>query len=209
MTKKRHIEAKTLEDLFEALEKIEAIATELNNSVGKNLQLHHPCNEEDACYESDFVCAFHRYLHIDLSLWKDEFTTPEICKKTVRWFGEDAIYHIPKKFLSAELYMLALQRGSHREHFFKEIPRKFKTPELCLAAVRQNQFELKYVPESLKTLELCVAAIMESSSVYFSDGKEVTAIDFVPPLLVEEVLKATGKRRDELLIGRRLARNGG
>jgi hypothetical protein len=34
--------------------------------------------------------------------------------------------------------------------------------------------------------------------VSFFDGKERTAIDFVPPLLVEQVLKATGKKREEI-----------
>ena len=192
---------KTLEDLFETFDKIEAIVTDLNSSVGKNLQLHHPCSEEDACYASDFVVALHRYLYIDLSPWKDEFTTPEICKKAVEWFGEDAIPYMPKKFLSTELYILALQRGSHREHFFKEIPLKYKTPELCFEAVRQDQFALQYVPECFKTLELCVTAIKESQETSFFDGKEVTAIDFVPPDLVDDVIKAAGKRRELLWIG--------
>jgi hypothetical protein len=141
---------------------MEAIAPELENSVGTDLRITHPydpyCENDSGCYVNDFVSVLHHFLFIDLDLWKDELTTPEICKKAVRWFGELAIPYIPKKFYSVELYMLALQRVSCSQYFFREIPRKFKTPELCLAAVRKNQFELQYVPEPLKTLELCIAA---------------------------------------------------
>jgi hypothetical protein len=187
---------KTLEDVLETLEKIETIVMQLNNSIGKNLVLHHPCSEEEAHYTIDFVRALHWYLYIDLSVWKDEFTTPAICKKAAQWFGEDAMPYIPEKFLSAELYMLALQRVPHSEHFFKDIPLKFKTPELCLAAVRQDQFELQYVPEPFKTLELCVATIRAIKYVIWED-EEIPAIDFVPPELVEQVLQAVGKACDE------------
>jgi hypothetical protein len=185
----KEAKVKNLEVLLETIEKMEAIVTELNNSVGTNLRLLHSIHtlfEDDGCYMRDFVFALHQSLFIDLSLWKDEFSTPEICKKAAQWFGEFAIPYVPKKFLSAELYMLALRRVPHSEYFFREIPRKFKTPELCLAAVRQNQFELQYVPEPLKTLELCVAAIKESGDW---DDKEETAIDFVPPEMVEQVLE--------------------
>jgi len=34
----------------------------------------------------------------------------------------------------------------------KYVPEKFKTPEMCLAAVQKFGFMLEYVPEKLKTL---------------------------------------------------------
>jgi len=185
---------KTLNDLFEAFEKIEAIVTDLNNSNGMNIKLCHPCrSEEDVCYTSDFITALHKYLYIDLSLWKDEFTSPEVCKKAVEWFGDAAIPFIPKIFLSDELYMLAFQRVSFDKYYFKRIPRKFKTPELCLAAVRWDQFALQYVPKHLKTLELCVAALMEKNRVSHFNGKKETAINYVPLEILEQVLEAVRK----------------
>ncbi|MDR0556698.1 MAG: DUF4116 domain-containing protein [Treponema sp.] len=36
-----------------------------------------------------------------------------------------------------------------------------KTAELCLEAVRQDGWALKYTPEALKTAELCLAAALK------------------------------------------------
>ena len=36
------------------------------------------------------------------------------------------------------------------------------TPELCLAAVRQNALALEFVPEALKTPELCLEAVKQN-----------------------------------------------
>jgi len=40
-----------------------------------------------------------------------------------------------------------------------------KTPELCLAAVQQDGLALEYVPEELMTPELCLAAVRENGNV--------------------------------------------
>jgi hypothetical protein len=39
------------------------------------------------------------------------------------------------------------------------VPDEIKTPELCIAAVKQNGFALEFVPKDLMTTEVCLAAV--------------------------------------------------
>jgi hypothetical protein len=39
------------------------------------------------------------------------------------------------------------------------VPKEHKTAELCLEAVKEYSYALKYVPEEHKTAELCLVAM--------------------------------------------------
>jgi hypothetical protein len=99
----------TLQNLFDTLENMEAMAEKINKAAGEEAPVFIPANEEGAVCSYNLIKVFHRHLFIRLDAWKDEFTTPEICEKAVKWFGGYAISFIPDKFLSTKLYMTALQ----------------------------------------------------------------------------------------------------
>lgn len=48
----------------------------------------------------------------------------------------------------------------------RNIPDDMKTPELCLAAVKQDGMALEYVPDHLKTPELCLTAVRKHGLAY-------------------------------------------
>jgi hypothetical protein len=162
----------TLQNLFDTLENMEAMAAKINKAAGEEASFVMPAYEEDAVHSYDLIKVFQRHLFIRLEVWKDEFTTPEICEKAVKWFGEYALSFIPGKFLSAKLYMMALPHillNDSYNHwtvaFLKRIPDKYKTLELCLATVRQDAFALESVPDELRSAEICLAAVQQEGSM--------------------------------------------
>jgi len=50
------------------------------------------------------------------------------------------------------------------------VPNKFKTPEMCMVAVKENWYALEFVPDEMKTPEMCMVAIEE----------DLDALEFVP-----------------------------
>ena len=52
------------------------------------------------------------------------------------------------------------------------LPEKFKTAELCLAAVEQDGEALQYVPKKLKTAELCLMAVEQLGWTFEYDRED-------------------------------------
>jgi hypothetical protein len=50
------------------------------------------------------------------------------------------------------------------------VPRELRSEAVCLAAVKEDGFALRYVPEELKSEELCLAAVRQNGD----------ALQFVP-----------------------------
>jgi len=61
----------------------------------------------------------------------------------------------------------------------------FKTAKLCLEAVKQNGYSLKFVPEKFKTAKLCLEAVKQNSY----------AFQFVPEAIKEKVKKLLGGQK--------------
>jgi hypothetical protein len=69
-----------------------------------------------------------------------------------------------KKIMNANTYKNWLLRVKANGTELKYVPVKYKTAELCLAAVQQDCWTLGYVPEELKTAELCLAAVQQHTT---------------------------------------------
>jgi len=70
--------------------------------------------------------------------------------------------HVPKKFITPEICLAAVQRhGNALAH----VPEEFITPEICLAAVTNSGFALFYVPWKLQTTEMCLIALKEGEDI--------------------------------------------
>jgi len=67
------------------------------------------------------------------------------------------IIEVKNELIESETkYLTDIKNGEIR---LKEIPKKIRTYEICLEAVRQYGSNLKDVPEDLKTEEICLEAI--------------------------------------------------
>jgi len=86
--------------------------------------------------------------------------TQEICKIAVQLDGE-MIEYVPMDLMSAELCKIAFQKETHGR-FFKNIPEKYKTYDICLLAIKSNSINFEYVPENLKTSEICLEAVKKA-----------------------------------------------
>ena len=74
---------------------------------------------------------------------------------------------LPKLFNTQEFSMAAIARAGYNEieDILKQIPDKFKTSGLWLAAVGVKGILLKQVPASMKTNEMCEAAMKQSAAL--------------------------------------------
>jgi hypothetical protein len=52
-----------------------------------------------------------------------------------------------------------------------------KTPERCLAAVRQNGFALRVIPEALHTADMCIEAVRQNGRAIEYVSKKVLSYD--------------------------------
>lgn len=77
-----------------------------------------------------------------------------------------ALEHMSKKLYTYDLLLDAVSNGCS----LSQVPSAYKTPELCLAAIKAEGYGLKDVPEEIKTNEMCLIAC--SSSQY--------ALEYVP-----------------------------
>jgi uncharacterized SAM-dependent methyltransferase len=68
---------------------------------------------------------------------------------------------------------------------FEDMPDKYKTPEICLEAIKQRGLALKYVPEAMKTEAVCLAAVRENGY----------ALKYVPIRLKAAIYEKLTKRR--------------
>jgi hypothetical protein len=64
--------------------------------------------------------------------------------------------HVPEKFRTPEVCKAAVEIY---DWALKDVPEKFITPELCKIAVEHSGYALRYVPEKFITPELCKIAI--------------------------------------------------
>lgn len=101
-----------------------------------------------------------------------EYITPKMCLVAVQNNGS-ALKYVPNELITLALCFVAVQTiSSGYNSAFWSVPEKFKTAELCLAAVQNTGEALEIVPEELKTPELCFAAIQESPSAFAYVPKE-------------------------------------
>jgi hypothetical protein len=92
-------------------------------------------------------------------LLSDEINFCEILKRLDKQFPEICMAAITKDdwdFLSGGKYTLSVTTGRTIDHV------KEQTPEMCLAAVKQDGHALEYVRE--QTPEICMAAIKQNSN---------------------------------------------
>lgn len=66
--------------------------------------------------------------------------------------------HIPRRHYTEELYMTALKHDNHLG-LFELVPDQNKTLQLCVAAINNREWELKYVPDDLITYDMCIHAV--------------------------------------------------
>ena len=92
-----------------------------------------------------------------------EFCTPERCRIGVQHSGR-MLANVPEELRTPELCALAIERDSHVNEVFPSIPEKVLTPELCLRAAQRDGYTLRFMPERFRTFEVCVAALRETLS---------------------------------------------
>jgi hypothetical protein len=124
-----------------------------------------------------------------LSFVPDELKTEEICRSAIIDGGCDMLYHIPYSMRTTEIckyiigYMMnyntvrsifpILQlipneiladviKSILRNKSLEVIPTKFKTPQICMEAVKINVRNLEHVPYKLRTEEICKIAFKQN-----------------------------------------------
>lgn len=94
------------------------------------------------------------------------------------------LYFVPKKFLTCKMYLTALQSSSLS---LMKVPNEFKTAELCLVAVLTNYENLQYVPLEYRTNELYLAAVQKNGNAL-----SYVPIEFRTPYLCSVAVKENG-----------------
>ena len=98
--------------------------------------------------------TYENYLIVVKNMVKDEKMNKEIFKK--------AILEFPINILKNELAKIIV---SYDSSLFEKILNTYKTPELCMMAVKDNGYLIRFVPEKKFTYELC--EIAENSNFNF------------------------------------------
>ena len=125
----------------------------------------------------------------------EEQITSVTCMLAVKQHG-NAIQFVPKKHMTKELCMMAAQAG-----YLGNIPREYRSRDICLTAVRVQGKELASVPAALKDREMCETALRSNAVAWESIPKEfadsamaeiaktydpVVAIQFLPEEFIDE-----------------------
>lgn len=84
------------------------------------------------------------------------FINPELLNKLV---GPNNLIYIPDNFKTPEM---CLQAVKNYKSVLQYVPEELKTPELCMIAINEDSMSLEYVPEKLKTPELCLHAVQKN-----------------------------------------------
>jgi hypothetical protein len=110
----------------------------------------------------------------------DDLKHFEICLAAVKSVKnelmEEVLGHVPKRTLdSPDFWLYAVKGGTSllKNDPLRFVPDRFKTQDVCLAAVQTVGTALEFVPDNLKTKEMCVAAL--------KSGGE--ALEYVPEKL--------------------------
>jgi hypothetical protein len=80
-------------------------------------------------------------------------------KDEVRKLAEWNLAIVPEELRTPEICLAAVKQDGSALYY---VPEKFKTPEIYRAAVNQNGLALKYVPEQFKTPEIYLAAVKQN-----------------------------------------------
>lgn len=89
--------------------------------------------------------------------------TPEFYRKCVEASG-DTLQYVPMKFRTREMCLAAVRSDSAAQYALAYVPHKLRTPDLYLEAVRHDEDALDNVPAKFKTRELCLEAIKHSGT---------------------------------------------
>ena len=95
---------------------------------------------------------------------RKEITTFEEALAAVQKDGW-ALDYVPEEFKTPELCLTAVKNAKGRlfgGSFLSHVPESLRDEKLCLAAVQQNGISLSHVPKALRTAELCRIAVEEN-----------------------------------------------
>lgn len=102
-----------------------------------------------------------------------EYINNEIYLKYLEMVQKDglAIKHIPSKYQTNELCMTAVKQNGWALRYVEE-----QTPEICLEAVKKNGLALKYVED--RTTEICMEAVKQNKDAlkYVANYELITKI---------------------------------
>ena len=74
---------------------------------------------------------------------------------------------IPNKYITDELYLLAINRG----YSLYNVPEEFKTEPVCRAAIHNNYYEISLIPEKFITEALYISIIKRGYPLQFVPEK--------------------------------------
>ena len=88
--------------------------------------------------------------------------TKSMCKSAILQ-NCNALNYIPPRYLTEEIYMLALQKDYHA---IKSIPKNKLTKKYCQTAFDKDIVALKYIPKRFKTDEMCIKAMNNNWTLF-------------------------------------------
>jgi hypothetical protein len=100
----------------------------------------------------------------------------DFCKDLAENEGNSAIINMNRKYLNQELCDLAFNKSGF--YYLKDIPEKFRSYRMYLNGVK-NYCELKDVPNKFKTYELCMIAIKKNNFRLKDIPKQYRKYDFI------------------------------
>lgn len=146
----------------------------------------------------------------------EEFVDVQMAREAVEYYGQ-LLRNIPKQFQTKEICICAMQndyqaklkdvpasildkdiimafftnlsrKGSPQWLVLKTLPKELIDADVCLAAVRYDESNLKYVPEQYKSYEMCLIAVEKSPF----------ELQWVPKeMMTEELLLSSLKETDK------------
>jgi hypothetical protein len=69
--------------------------------------------------------------------------------------------------------------------FFKFVPTRMKTPEMCLTAVNHNPMNFYFVPKELRTPDICALAVKVNPSLICYVPHELRTLDMCTAVLIQ------------------------
>lgn len=105
-----------------------------------------------------------------------QYLTPELYRIAVK-HGLGAFFYFPEEEKTIDICIEALKSGQEEALFF--IPEKYKSYELYLFAVSQNGLAIQFVPEEFKTHELCNVALSNTKKAISYCPEDIVTYDLV------------------------------
>ena len=131
------------------------LSYEFIKMIIENINIAKKINEDNIKFDNKFKEG--KEIIRKIKILKEEKITEEMCKKAINFDGNSLLY-IPKKFKTPELCLEALSYGGDLEIIFRSIPPEYLSEDFIIELISINRRITKQLPKELKTRKVMEAA---------------------------------------------------